>query len=107
MHPCNAMSALVAAPASEAHCDHHVAVDAGAGPRSSQQETMNRVTCTDLGKSAPDSRPPVAESLVLTLAQVPAFAAAHELSPSIPLRIESAAPEPPRPLRLRYAELLI
>lgn len=107
MHPCNAMSAFVAAPVSEAHCDHHMAVDAGADPRSSQQETMYRVTCTDLGKSAPDSRPPVAESLILTLAQMPAFAAAHELRSSIPLRIESAAPEPPRPLRLQYAELLI
>jgi hypothetical protein len=105
MHPCNSMSAVAASPSSEAHCDHHVAVDSGS--ESAPKAVMQQVSCTDLGTSAPDSRPPVAESLILTLANVPAFALAVEPHPSTPLRIQSAAPEPPRPLRLQYSELLI
>ena len=111
MHPCNLLSAVAAAPSSavspssEVHCDHHVAVDPGW--ESATQAAMQQVSCTDLGKSAPDSRPPVAESLVLALAHVPALAMALELHPSAPPRTQSAAPEPPRPLRLQYSELLI
>ena len=105
LHPCNVVSSLATGPSSAAHCDHHVAVDSGS--ESTQHEGTTQVSCTDIGKSAPDSRPPIAESVTLTLAHVPAFAMALEVHPSTPLRIESAAPEPPKPLRLQYAELLI